>query len=94
MAYDNNKEDRATEYDMNLSIIKGLIDMYKNEKDYVITIGGDFNADTARNKNFDKKLGNFIKINELTSMSNEFSQIINHTYINGTYKATLDHIYM
>ena len=91
MPFDDSSKDTYFEYQHLLSLVKELISAYKSKSFYNIIIGGDFNADLYRKKRLDNLLLNFINENGLISDA-IYTQSATHTYSNGLYEASLDHI--
>ena len=73
----------------NLSMLEAEI---RNMRGEDIIIIGDFNADFKRNKRFDKLIAKLMKDIEFFEITNK-NESNSTTYSNGTYQATIDHMF-
>jgi hypothetical protein len=92
LPYDNGTRERFIEYESNLRLLEQLIITWKLKNEYIVYMGGDFNADIYRDKRIDKIVNGFIQQNDLVLHDTLFTQQTYYTYENGSYKACLDHI--
>ena len=92
LPYDNGTQLNLSEFNSSLQVIYELISFFES-LNHSVLIFGDFNADLLRNKRFDIIFENFIKNNDLNAVPLSYDPLL-FSYMNGDYKAKLDHCLM
>jgi hypothetical protein len=90
LPYDDNTQLTLSEFISCLQIIGELFKFFGN-KEYKVSIMGDFNADLLRMKRFDLILKEFIVDNDLHVLSPSYDPEV-FSYFKGEYSAFLDHV--
>ena len=89
LPFDDSSKERFSLFKSNLSLLESQFKIHQQDD---VVIVGDWNADSNRNKRFDKEFVQFIVRNDLIDTINEQQQELNFTYEKGEYQAKLDHI--
>jgi len=89
LQFDDNSDERLSEFHSNLSLIAGQMKSvcYKNS-----LIIGDLNASFERKNRFDAILCDFTRKHKLFDCYKSSSQKNQKTYINGNYESRIDHM--
>ena len=92
LPFDNGTQLNLSEFQSCLQVAYELL-VFFEKLNHSVFIIGDTNADILRNKRFVKIFDNFINNNNLTTVSMTYDPLL-YSYMNGDYKAKLDHCLM
>jgi hypothetical protein len=94
LPYDDRSTESFSNFENSINFLEEIIKEHRTNRAPCeqLFIMGDFNADTHRDKRFDKLLKKLIENNKLVDGASDFKQLVKYTYKKGYYKSKIDHI--